>query len=473
MTFNYNNIHILGIGGAGMNGIANILLEMGKNITGGDKSDNETIEYFRNKNIKIYSDDDLHALENCDLIIATSAVKEDHIIRQEAKRRNITFWTRHDLLPVLLQDRFVIAVAGTHGKTTTTSMVRHILRENNIDCGYLVGVPDVSNSGHLGSSKIFVIEADEYAKTFLCLKPNISIINNIDWDHPDIYPTQEEYIAAFRQFAINTADNKGLIIANTDNEIAKQALIDLPTKEFGFNTSLFKTTAENVNYDSQGIKYDIISSDESLGQVFVPAFGNHNVLNSLAAILATSSFILQDIDSDNSSQIVQLNEDQAVSALKSFGKVARRCELKGISKDGTYFYDDYAHTPAEIATTINGIKNAFPDKKVIAIWQPHSFNRVITYEKDFIESCKISDIMVICPIYGARDGGSYDFASFKTELDNKKTFYIDKLTTDFSEIIALVKKILFSSDGKHIVITLNASNLYKIHDSLVHEIDSL
>ena len=159
--FPFKKVHIVGISGAGLNGIANILLQMGVNITGADKSLNQHSQFFLDKGVQIFEDTDIDPLEAVDLLFVTSALKNDHVLIVEAKKRGIPVWTRHDLFPVLFADRQLIAVSGSHGKTTTTSIIKHILQFCGVDCGYLIGVPDPRQSSHLGTSDIFVIEADE------------------------------------------------------------------------------------------------------------------------------------------------------------------------------------------------------------------------------------------------------------------------------------------------------------------------
>jgi UDP-N-acetylmuramate--alanine ligase len=444
---NFNKILVLGIGGAGMSGIANILLQQGIKIVGADKTLTNTTEFFTNLGILVYKDTELEALEGCDLIIASSAISESHPFYIYAQSNNIPLWTRHKVLPELLKEKKVIAISGSHGKTTTTSMVAHLFKELGVDVGFLIGTPKPKEGGYWGSSEWFVIEADEYAKTFLCLKPTIAVVNNVDWDHPDIYPTELEYIDTFKDFISNTFSMGGKVLLNTNGCLCMLDTINNYQKieKESFKTFSLSTSStsdnnndyiiKNIDYKNNGTRF-ILSSKTTFDTVITNKLGEHNVFNATSAIIATSMALKKTI-SDLS------------SLLANFGTVSRRCEKIGKTPKGAMVIDDYAHCANEIKTTLEGIKKAYPDKQVIGIWQPHGFNRIQEYEKDFIEVCKTenNDQMFICPIYGARDSGNFDFTKFEDVGC--------KVIPSLGDVWGLITDF----DEKTIIVLLNAGDL--------------
>ena len=456
--FPFKKVHIVGISGAGLNGIANILLRMGVKITGADKSRNQYTQFFLDRGVEIYDDSDIQGLENVDLLFVTSALKSDHILIAEAKRQGIPVWTRHDLFPVLFADRQLIAVSGSHGKTTTTSIIKHILQFCGVDCGYLIGVPDPRQSSHLGTSDIFVIEADEYAKTLLSLTPKITIINNIDWDHPDIYPTAKDYYETFKEFVDITLANDGSVIANSD-DTQIQSLFENLTSDKQAHFQLFgrhinsRNHIRHIRHEHNGIRIGLYLEDTRYinNDVFAPFIGEHNAMNIMTGFLVAES--------------LGLNLDKVALAVKTLPVVNRRCEILGITQNKITILDDYAHAATEIQATLIGLKKAHPNNRVIAIWQPHSFNRINQFEIDFVRACGFADEMLITPVYDGRNtGAEYNFEIFRSSLNPKTTHFVDEL----NDIIDIVTRRSRPGDT---VVLLNAGDLNKIAPILIKEIN--
>ena len=455
--FPFKKVHIVGISGAGLNGIANLLLQMGVTITGADKAQNKYSEFFINQGVKISSDTDIAPLEGIDLLFVTSALREDHLLILEAKKRGIPVWTRHQLFPVLFEGRQLIAVSGSHGKTTTTSIIKHILQFCGVDCGYLIGVPDPKQSSHLGTSEVFVIEADEFAKTLLTLTPKIAVINNIDWDHPDIYPTAKDYSDTFEEFVDITLANDGIIIANSDDKQIQSIYNNLPlAKQNHFQLFGRHINSQNhirhIRHELTGIRIGLYLEDTKYinNDAFAPYVGEHNAMNIMAGYLVA--------------QTLGLNLDKVTLSLKSLPTVNRRCEVLGISQNKITVLDDYAHAATEIQATLIGLKKAHPKNRVVAIWQPHSFNRISQFEPDFVRACGYADEILITPVYDGRTSGEYNFEAFRVGLNPKTTHFVDQL----DDIIDIVTRRTASGD---ILVLFNAGDLNKIAPILVKELN--
>jgi UDP-N-acetylmuramate--alanine ligase len=440
----YQKVHIIGIGGAGMNGIANILLQMGLKVTGSDRQKTKVVEMLEQKGITIYEENDTLPLSVCDLLLMSSAVSIEHTVVKEAVKKNIPVWTRHQLFKEIFHERDLIAISGSHGKTTTTSLTASVLTDLGLNCGYSVGVPDPDRGGKWGQD-YFVIEADEYAKTLLTLKPKIAVINNIDWDHVDIYPSEEEYFQVFREFAEITLNNKGILIANSDDKNVRSVLEGLEYISFGFE-SHNQFYIQNLQHSPQGISFQVFENGNESTSINSPLYGQHNALNALV------SFIV--------SKQLQLSDNDIKRAINNFSGVARRAEIKGIIGDNVLVMDDYAHTAKEIQTTIQGLKSAYPDRRLIAIWQPHTFSRIRDFETEFIEACIYADVMIITQVYGAREKGEYDFGRFAQSLNPDKSFFLNTQ----AEIKLKLKDLILPDD---ILLTLNAGDLYKLGEDLV------
>jgi UDP-N-acetylmuramate--alanine ligase len=454
----FKKIHIVGIAGSGLNGIANILIQMDCELTGADKSSSPTTRFFEKLGVNFFLDTDITPLETAELVLITSALPSTHPIIIEAKKRNIPVWTRHQLFPVLFNDKKVIAVSGSHGKTTTTSIVKHILQSQGVDCGYLIGVPDPRASGYLGSSEYFVVEADEYAKTFLSLTPHIAIINNIDWDHPDIYPTEKEYIDTFKEFIDITIANNGLVICNGDDKNIQNILQNFDETTLKNNFRIFGKGLQNINHlksvrhEANGIRLGVFLEHSRYvnNDIFTPFRGEHNAMNIMTGLLVAEN--------------LDLELNKVAISLKNLTTVNRRMDLKGVTKNGVQVFDDYAHAPTEIKATLTGLKKAFPNRKLIAVWQPHGFDRILQYKNDFVQSLKLADEIIITPIYGARSEGEYDFAEFKLGLNRFSTYFIDSKDQ-------LLKTLTRLASNNDIIILLNAGDLNKNAKDIIDSIN--
>ncbi|MFA7360128.1 MAG: UDP-N-acetylmuramate--L-alanine ligase [Candidatus Kapaibacterium sp.] len=377
-------IHFIGIGGIGMCGLAEYLLEKGYVVTGSDMTRTFITDRLETKGAKIFTG---HKKSNVnaktDLVVFTSAVKKDNPEYKKARDRGIKTIKRAVLLGDIVNSKFLIAVSGTHGKTTTTSMLAKILIDTGFDPTVFVGGNlDVLGGASYrnGESGFAIVEADEYDRSFLTLKPNVIIINNIELDHVDIYKNESILLKSFADFATKIKPNGTFIINWDDSNIRKlfksskkKNILKYGIKSTGLVSKLrnenFKT---EFNYKNKKISLNVL--------------GEHNVYNALAAITASG------VVCDDSKRIIK--------SISSFKGVKRRLELKSSRK--FKIFDDYAHHPSEIKTTLLSLKDN--DKgRIVVVFQPHTFTRTNVFYKEFAESLNIADLVYLLPIYPARE----------------------------------------------------------------------
>lgn len=384
-------IHFIGIGGFGISAIARILLERGFTISGSDRSANTLTEALARDGATVYLGHKPENVHGVDMVIRTSAVKDDHTEVLEANRLNIPVYKRQDILEALLKHHFVIAIAGTHGKTTTTAMTTHILQTLGDDPSYIVGgiMANTGKNAGVGRGNTFVIEADEYDNMFLGLKPNVAVLTNIEYDHPDFFTTEDEMLDSFRGFLKRIQPN-GLLIVCVDSPLAMKL-----AHEWGGEMLTYSIYQDSARVRGKSIKvvdeqtqFVLTSMDGAYQPIRLPTIGTHNVQNAIAALLACE---------DN-----YFNLNHAVSTLTTFKSTGRRFEIRG-ERDGIIVVDDYAHHPTAIKTTLEGAKMRYPKHTLWAVWQPHMYTRTQTLITDYAEAFVVADKVVVTDIYAARE----------------------------------------------------------------------
>ncbi|MCU0482285.1 MAG: Mur ligase family protein, partial [Anaerolineae bacterium] len=321
-------IHFIGIGGFGISAIARILLERGFAISGSDRSANELTEALARDGAMVYLGHKPEHVHGADMVIRTSAVKDDHTEVLEANRLNIPVYKRQDILEALLKYHFVIAVAGTHGKTTTTAMITHILQAIGEDPSYIVGgiMANTGKNAGVGRGNTFVIEADEYDNMFWGLRPNIAILTNIEYDHPDFFATEEDMLNSFRVF-LGRIDPKGMLIVCVDSPLAMKLAHESGRRMLTY--SIYNDGArlrgKSIGVVDEQTQFVLTSIDGLYQPIRLPTTGIHNVQNAIAALLACE---------DN-----YFNLNRAISALATFKSTGRRFEIRG-ERDGIIVVDD-------------------------------------------------------------------------------------------------------------------------------------
>ena len=449
------HIYFIGIGGISMSGLAEILMDRGMEVSGTDISRSDTVRHLESLGVKVNIG---HKAENITkdvtLVVYTAAVKADNPEIIAAKELGIETIERAELLGRIIAGfKLSAAVAGTHGKTTTTSMLSEITMAAGVDPTLSIGgiLPSINGTTRIGKGDYFVAEACEYCDSFLKLDPYLEIILNIDADHLDYFRDLDHIRQSFHSFA-KRALPEGYVVINSEIDNFSTIIegIDAKAVTFGLDKSKSDFYAENIIYGTNGYpSYDLCHKGENLGTISLSVPGDHNLLNSLGAAAAAYCFGI---------------DIEAIKAgLKAFGGTHRRFEYKG-EVNGIAIYDDYAHHPTEISATLAAARKSFPDKKIVCIFQPHTYSRTISLLDEFAHSFTDANSIIITDIYAAREKDT-GVVSSKDLVKNIKSLggnviYIG----DFSEIENYV---LNNCTSENLCITMGAGDVYKVGESLV------
>lgn len=369
--------HFVGIKGSGMSALAQILFDKGLNVQGSDID-----KYFftqkalEEKGIKIlpFSAENIQEGQT---IIAGNAFPDTHEEIVKAKELGLTVIRYHKFLGQFIENYTSIAITGSHGKTSTTGLLSHVL-EGIKPTSYLIG--DGTGSGTKGA-EYFALEACEYQRHFLAYSPTYAIMTNIDWDHPDYFKSVDDVFDAFQTMGSQV---KKAVIALGDDEQLRRLDLDIPIVYFGFGENN-EFIAKNVIKKTTGTVFDAYHFDQKLGTFEIPTYGDHNVMNALSVIALTD--------------YEGLPMKSVIEGLKTFEGVKRRFSIS--EKGNQVLVDDYAHHPSEIRATINAARQKYPDKKVVAVFQPHTFTRTQTFLQGFAESLNLADEVYLCDIFGS------------------------------------------------------------------------
>ena len=389
MNSKIRRIHMVGIGGAGMSGIAEVLLNQGYEVSGSDMSDSAVVRHLRELGAHVAVG---HAAENVgdvQVLVKSTAINDENPELVEARRRNIAIIPRAEMLAELMRLRQGIAIAGTHGKTTTTSLTASIFDTAGLDPTVIIGgrLNAYGTNAHLGHGEYLIAEADESDGSFLCLLPIINVVTNVDEDHLDHYKTRAGIDEAFVEF-MNNVPFYGLNIVCGDDPGVRALLarVKRPVLTYGFaEDNVLRAVPLECGVRNN---FEVWRSGVKLGEVSLPQPGRHNMLNALAAIGAAME--------------VDISFEKCAEGLNGFGGVGRRFEFKG-EKGGVTVVDDYGHHPAEIAATLATARQVFPGRRIIAAFQPHRFSRT---QAHFGEFCKVFDNvdqLLLTEIYAASE----------------------------------------------------------------------
>lgn len=399
--------HIVGIAGAGMSAIAHVLLDQGYSVSGSDMQRNSLSETLAARGAQVFLGHAAEHVAGADALVVTSAARGDHPEIQAARQRGITVLKRADLWREWSRQRQVVAVAGTHGKTTTTAMIALILTRAGREPGFLIGgdAPDFDRNARWGAADApLVIEADEYDRTFLALTPKLAIITNVEWDHVDIYPTPADYDEAFRAFAGSTAAGRDLIVCG-DNPGALRVAARPDAVQYGLDDAvasdpvscrraLLDWMAANTLADDAGTRFEVWHYDRrsfatrALGQCRLGLHGAHNVRNALAALAAATR--------------LGVPLSVALAALAEYRGARRRFELKGEAA-GVTVIDDYAHHPTEVRATLAAARSRFGARRLVVYFQPHTYTRTRALLEEWATAFGDADVVLIGDIYAARE----------------------------------------------------------------------
>ncbi|MFZ1752248.1 MAG: UDP-N-acetylmuramate--L-alanine ligase [Caldilineaceae bacterium] len=455
-------VHLLGIGGAGLTPIATVLHEMGIRVSGSDSQASSRTQALEALGVQVYSSqraenlNSLTAAERPDVVLISSAVHAENPERQAAEALGIPVVKRREFLAVLLSTRSVIAVAGTHGKSTTTAMIVQALHENGIDAGYIIGsdLPGYGNA-HNGRAEWFVIEADEYDRMFLGLTPQVAVLTNVEWDHPDCYPTATSFQRAFAQFVDQTRHN-GLIVSCGDDEGAEELRAFAPTRGWWISYGLDEdaelraiapTVAPNGCY-----RTEILWWGAPLVTLALNVPGIHNVWNGMAALAVARYCGVPVVD--------------AAAALGRYTGIARRFEWKG-ETNGVTVIDDYAHHPTEVIATLSAARARFGERRLWAIFQPHTFSRTRQLLHEMAASFAHAERVIVTDIYAARekDDGTLDASQLVAASSHLAIQHISGLE-------AIADYLAQHVTPGDVVITLGAGTSYRIGEMLLERLGS-
>ncbi len=386
--------HFVGIGGAGLSAIASILLERGCQVSGSDMTASPVTAALQAAGATVFAGHDARYADGADMLLATSAVADDHVELAAARAQGIPVYRRREFMPILLRDRDTLAVAGAHGKTTTTSMIIHALQSAGQAPGFIVGGA-MGNSGlnaGSGADPAFVIEADEYGNMFHGLTPRIAVVTTVEHDHPDFFATAEAMTAAFKQFVASIRPG-GLLVFCADDEAALDIAKEYQERggairAYGIENPAADWRASDIRYEEELMTFTVWHGDTALGEASLGVPGAHNVLNALAAMAVAHE--------------LGIAFESSAKALAGYRPTARRFELRGC-RDGVIVIDDYAHHPTEIAVTITAARARYPGHAIWAIWQPHTYSRVRLFRGEFIAALQAADHVLLTPIYAARE----------------------------------------------------------------------
>ena len=394
------HVHFIGIGGISMSGLAEILLKEGFTVSGSDSKVSPLTEHLEAKGAQIfYGQKASNIIDGIDCVVYTAAIRRENTELMEAVAKKIPMLTRAELLGQLMANyKTPIAVSGTHGKTTTTSMISHVLLAGDTDPTISVGgiLQAIGGNIRVGQSETFLTEACEYTNSFLSFFPKISIILNMDADHLDFFKDIDDIRHSFRKFAeLLPAD--GALIINADTPKYEEIAKDLPCKVITY--SLEKEadyTADNITYDEFGhATFRVLHNGEPIGTCTLRVPGIHNVSNALASIAC--------------GQLLELSNEVIFEGLKDFTGTDRRFQYKG-QIGGVTIIDDYAHHPTEIEATLHAAKN-YPHKKIWCVFQPHTYTRTKALLPEFAKALSLADHVVLADIYAARETDNLGISS--------------------------------------------------------------
>lgn len=389
------HIHLIGIGGTGLSAIARVLLERGHKVTGSDRSPSALAESVQEAGAQVYIGHQARQVAGADVVVRSSAVPDGNVEVLAAQEAGIPVLRREEYLKEMLADQFTIGIAGSHGKTTTTAMIVAMLKKLDLDPGFIVGgeVRDLGVNAAAGGGEIFVIEADEYDFMFWGLSPTIAVVTNIEHDHPDCFPTERDFMAAFEGYVDRITPDGSLVIC-VDDPGASHLLAYAGSKGHHWLAySLNEPAADYIATDiaavpGSGYSFTARRSGEPVAEVNLDVPGVHNVQNALAALVTAD--------------LLNLDLEQAGWALSTFQGAGRRFDLQG-EADGVIVIDDYGHHPTEIKATLQAARARYPMARIWAAWQPHTYSRTLGWLEEFGASFSDADQVVVTGVYAARE----------------------------------------------------------------------
>ena len=443
------SIHLMGIGGAGMSGLALLLDQIGARVSGCDSAESTYLQNLKKRNIPIEKGHDARHIDEYmpNILVYSSAIPQDHPEILKAWQQGITVARRAEVLSVIFNARRGVGIAGTHGKTTTSSMVSLIAEKAGLDPTVAIGgeMADIGTNAKLGKGEFMVAELDESDRSFVYFHPEIAIITNIDWDHRDHYMTFKSVTDAFAEFLSNKKENGKMVLCMEDPGVQKLCSDYDVTKgcvTYGWGTGWQWGATEVEHSKGGGVSYNLNHNGSFVDRIKLKVSGEHNVLNSLAAFAASYE--------------MKISFEAAKAALEVFSGAKRRLQKMGEVGD-ILVYDDYGHHPSEICATLGTVRKIFPDRRIVAIFQPHRFSRTAALYKEFANALSFADRAFILPIYGSDErpiDGVSSKMIFDAASDDNRAHY--ELSGNFDD---LVKSVCATARDGDIILTIGAGSV--------------
>ena len=443
-------IHFIGIGGIGMSGLAQVMKTMGFKIQGSDQNKNKNTSNCSKAGIKVFIGHFTKNIKNATIIVKSSAIKDTNIEIKQAKKKKIPIYSRAEVLANVVSLKKNIIITGSHGKTTTTSLVAKILSDQKLDPTIINGgvINSFKSNAKVGKGDWAILEADESDGSFLKLPINYSIVTNLDFEHIDYYKSYKNLEKAFIQF-INKTPPIGKSLICIDNKNIKKILKKIKNKNiltYGFNKKAnykISNPRYNVDYSLFDLQYKKSNNKKiSIKNINLKLIGEHNILNASAAIAVCINLGVK-------AHVIK-------KALKNFSGVQRRM-TKIFTKNKNEFFDDYAHHPTEIISILDGIKKAYYKRKIISVFEPHRYSRVMALKRAFSKSFVKSDVVLVCPIYAAGEKKNFNFSLInfaKLISKNSKTQVV--LVKNQKELLNYFKKNLITNE---IIVGMGAGSI--------------
>jgi UDP-N-acetylmuramate--alanine ligase len=437
------NIHFVGIGGIGMSGIAEILSNAGVSVSGCDLKRSASTDLLATRGIHVTIGHDPSHLEGVDVVVVTSAVKGNNPEIDAALDRGLRVMKRKEMLGQIVNAKRGIGVSGTHGKTSTCAMIATLLQQSGLDPTVLVGgmLRNFGTNAKTGAGDLLVVEADEYDRTFHELKPEIAVVTNIEADHLEYYGSLEAILESFRIF-LSGVREEGVVIGCIDEPNVAEALANAPRRIVRYGLSAAADVrATNLRFHERGSSFDVAGI--GYFKLFVP--GEHNVRNALAAIAVGRE--------------LGLDGDAISSALAKYLGVDRRFQLLG-EFEGALIVDDYAHHPTEVLATLNAARGGFPNRRLVALFQPHLYSRTRDFAREFGEALRVADVALVAPIFAAREAPLEHITS---RLISDAVPDVELLELPNAQLIEELRRRLRPND---IFIAMGAGDVHEVAEAL-------
>ncbi|HTY60701.1 MAG TPA: UDP-N-acetylmuramate--L-alanine ligase [Acidobacteriota bacterium] len=446
-------LHFVGIGGIGMSGIAELLLNLGYQVSGSDMKKSAVTDRLEKLGGKIFAGHSAAHIEGANVVVISSAVRPDNVEVLEAKRLQIPVIPRAEMLAELMRLKYAIAIAGSHGKTTTTSMIATVLVTGGFDPTAVIGgrLNAFGSNAKLGKGDFLVAEADESDGSFLKLTPAIAVITNIDREHLDHYTDLEEIKSAFVAFA-NKVPFYGAAVLCLDDPNVQAILPQIKRRIVTYGTSnQADLIASHVEFQDFGTSCQVRYKGNLLGTLHLRIPGRHGILNALAAVATGLE--------------LEIPFKRIASALTSFQNADRRFQIKG-EKGNVLVVDDYGHHPTEITATLSAARHAC-DRRIVTIFQPHRYSRTRALEDEFVRAFNNTDILIVLPIYAAGEEPLPGITAERLVEQIKKFGHRDvRYASDFADAIQILRETTRSGD---LVLTLGAGDVWKVGEEFLKD----